>query len=101
MYPHMKEFDSEPWLNDNDDFMNASSGTAMDFGTGKTNYSVHKLVAQYFLPMPTKAFCEIHHKDFNGFNNKADNLMWVSTAEHKEIHRQHEQNENIKKTGDK
>lgn len=27
MYPHMKEFDSEPWLNDNDDFMNASSGT--------------------------------------------------------------------------
>lgn len=73
----------------------------MDFGTGKTNYSVHKLVGQYFLPLPTKAFCEIHHKDFNSLNNKADNLVWVTKEEHKEIHRKHEQNENIKKTGDK
>lgn len=74
---------------------------SMDLGTGKTNYLVHKLVAQYFLPLPTKPFCAIHHKDFNSLNNKADNLLWVTKEEHKEIHREHEQNENIKKTGDK
>lgn len=69
----------------------------MDFGTGKTNYSVHKLVAQYFLPLPTKPFCEIHHKDFNSLNNKADNLVWVTIEEHKKIHREHEQSENKRK----
>ena len=63
---------------------------SIDFGTGKKNYLIHKLVAQYFLSLPTKAFCEIHHKDFNSLNNKADNLVWVTKEEHKAIHKEHD-----------
>ena len=69
----------------------------VDFGTGNANYFVHRLVAEYFLTLPTKPFCEIHHKDFNSLNNKADNLVWLTKEEHKEIHRQHEEFINIKR----
>lgn len=69
------------------------------FGTGTTaNFTVHRLVAEYFVEKPNKPMCNIvHHKDFNSLNNKATNLQWVTKEEHKEIHRTHEQSENIKK----
>lgn len=62
------------------------------FGTGTTaNFTIHRLVAEYFVEKPNKPMCNIvHHKDFNSFNNKADNLMWVTKEEHKAIHNQHD-----------
>ena len=29
---------------------------------------------------------ELHHKDFNKKNNNADNLEWLTIAEHKKKH---------------
>lgn len=57
-----------------------------DFGTGNHSYYVHRLVAEYFLQPPVKPFLEVHHKDFNRSNNKADNLCWLTKVEHTHIH---------------
>lgn len=51
------------------------------------NKRIHRLVAQLFIPNPENK-AEVHHKDRNRHNNNADNLQWVSKAEHDEIHRQ-------------
>lgn len=48
---------------------------------------VHRLVARIFNSNPENKPI-VHHIDCNSFNNKADNLMWVTADEHKEIHRQ-------------
>lgn len=45
-------------------------------GTYK-NYSVHRLVANAFLPNPLN-LPEVNHKDFNKLNNSVDNLEWCS-----------------------
>lgn len=62
------------------------------FNTGATaNFTVHRLVAEYFIEKPHKPMCNVvHHKDFNSLNNKASNLQWVTKEEHKEIHRNHD-----------
>lgn len=62
----------------------------VNFGNGNSNYLIHRLVAEYFLPLPRKPFYEVHHKDFNSLNNKVDNLVYISKEEHKKIHRKHE-----------
>lgn len=62
----------------------------VNFGNGNYNYFVHRLVAEYFLPIPSNSFYDVHHKDFNTINNKVDNLMWVTKDQHKTIHREHE-----------
>lgn len=47
---------------------------------GRKHYRVHRLVAQAFIENPlNKEF--INHKDYNTFNNCADNLEWVSMEE--------------------
>lgn len=61
-----------------------------DFGSGNRNYLIHRLVAEYFLDFPQKPFMEIHHKDFDKRNNRADNLQWVTKEEHTKIHMQHD-----------
>jgi hypothetical protein len=43
----------------------------------KKRYSIHRLVALYFLP-PALATQEVHHLDGNNKNNLATNLEWVS-----------------------
>lgn len=45
------------------------------------NYTVHKLVCTAFwgLPKPNHV---CHHLDGNRFNNRPDNLIWVSREEH-------------------
>ncbi len=54
------------------------------------NKLVHRLVASAFL-LPPKSIDEIiHHKDNNRKNNRADNLEWLSVAEHKKIHNEME-----------
>lgn len=44
------------------------------------NKSVHRLVAEAFLPNPDNLPC-IHHIDGDRLNNKLDNLKWVSEQE--------------------
>lgn len=41
------------------------------------NKSVHRLVAEAFLPNPNN-LPYVHHKDGNRLNNKLDNLEWIS-----------------------
>ncbi len=47
---------------------------------------VHRLVAAIFNRNPQNKPI-VHHIDCNPQNNRADNLMWVTADEHKEIHR--------------
>ena len=46
-----------------------------------------RLIATMFVPNPENKPI-VHHIDGDIKNNKADNLMWVTAEEHKEIHRQ-------------
>lgn len=47
---------------------------------------VHRLVAASFLPIPNNIDMELHHRDCNKWNNKSENLEWLSIAEHKKKH---------------
>lgn len=42
--------------------------------------SVHRIVAQHFVPNPNNLPC-VNHKDGNKHNNNASNLEWVSVRE--------------------
>ncbi len=53
------------------------------------NYLLHRLVAITFDPRQDTENYQVHHKDFNPWNNHADNLKWVTKEEHKRIHDQH------------
>lgn len=49
---------------------------------GKTVFrSIHRLVAKAFIPNPNN-YAEVNHKDYDRYNNRVDNLEWVS---HKSI----------------
>lgn len=50
-----------------------------------TNERLHRLVAEAFIPNPQDK-PQVHHIDGNSFNNRADNLMWVTHEEHLAIH---------------
>lgn len=41
------------------------------------NYTIHKLVAETFIPNPNN-YSEINHKDENVNNNRVDNLEWCT-----------------------
>lgn len=45
-----------------------------------TNYMVHRLVAQAFVPNPNN-LKEVNHIDGNRLNNCADNLEWVTSRQ--------------------
>lgn len=47
--------------------------------------SVHRLVAETFLPNPENKN-EVHHIDDNKLNNHVSNLQWVTKEEHDKIH---------------
>lgn len=49
---------------------------------GKTNHAeyVHRLVAKAFVPNPNH-YTEVNHKDGDTYNNRADNLEWVTHSE--------------------
>lgn len=53
---------------------------------------VHRLVAQAFVPVPEKYHgipideLDVHHANFNHFENRASNLMWLTKAEHQQLH---------------
>ena len=46
---------------------------------------VHRLVAETFFEIPESNYF-VHHKDGNALNNRADNLLWVTFAEHMILH---------------
>ena len=46
----------------------------------KHNASVHRLVAEAFIPNP-KGLLEVNHRDFDKSNNAATNLEWVTRAD--------------------
>jgi hypothetical protein len=80
------------------------TGKLLAEGWGGYKNKPNRLKPQYFLPnkngeyknhktsrLVASVFCqnlnpetknEVHHKDRNNLNNRADNLMWVSRAEH-------------------
>lgn len=46
----------------------------------KKNYRVHRLVAMAYLPNPENK-PEVHHIDDDTFNNRLENLQWVTRWE--------------------
>ena len=45
---------------------------------GKTKcYAVHRLIAMTFIPNPLN-LKQVHHLDHNHYNNRVDNLAWIS-----------------------
>lgn len=57
--------------------------------------SLHRLVAFSFLDVPEQLeLYEVHHKDFNRFNNNASNLQFLTLAEHHKIHNERKKKEN-------
>ena len=48
---------------------------------------LNRLVAMVFLSNPENK-PQVHHIDGNSLNNAAANLMWVTLAEHTQIHRE-------------
>ena len=47
----------------------------------KTCKTIHRLVAERFLPGPTSSDVEVDHIDRNPANNSASNLRWISHME--------------------
>ena len=57
---------------------------------------VHCLVAAAFLPVPDQIEgIQIHHKDFNKLNNRADNLQYLSSQQHTKIHMERRKKESV------
>ena len=51
----------------------------------RTSHLVHRLVANAFIEKPDVTYkLEVNHIDENKYNNKVDNLEWVSSAENKQ-----------------
>lgn len=47
-----------------------------------TNFAVHRIVANAFLPNPN-GYIEVNHKDYDKTNNCLENLEWVSSSTNK------------------
>lgn len=56
---------------------NYRQGYEVFTGIGNTKYSVHRLVAEVYVPNPL-SLKEVNHKDMNKANNHHSNLEWAS-----------------------
>ena len=61
------------------------SVTLYDKDGKKKKLSVHILVAKGFIDNPENK-PKVHHINFDKLNNRAENLMWVTSQEHNDIH---------------
>jgi hypothetical protein len=62
---------------------------------GKSPFErVHRLVALAWLENEYQKGMVVHHKDGNGFNNRVDNLEWLTKEQHKEKHKGQVSDEN-------
>lgn len=78
----------------------------IDIEGSRRSVLVHRLVAAAFLPLPERIDLQLHHKDLNKNNNAADNLEWLTAADHRKKHNERrnldastEPEENIHKAG--
>ena len=58
----------------------------------RTSKLVHRLVAASFLPIPERSDYQLHHINTIKTDNRVDNLIWLSPAEHNLIHKGKETN---------
>lgn len=57
-------------------------------GKGTKENGLHTLVAKYFPEICGEWFdgCQVHHKNFNKLDNRAENLIVLSASEHLKLH---------------
>lgn len=53
----------------------------------RSTKQVSRLVAAAFLLPPNDIDMQLHHKNRNRAGNRKENLVWLTAAEHREIHR--------------
>lgn len=53
------------------------------FSINKLGYSIHRLVASYFLKVPYNSPLQVHHINGIKHDNRLENLMWVNGEEHR------------------
>lgn len=63
---------------------NGYSGVFLQKNKKSTRKSLHRLVAESFIPNPNN-LPQVNHKDGNKLNNRVDNLEWCSQSEN-QIH---------------
>ena len=72
-------------------------GSVAIYANGERNLMyIHRLVAQSFVPIPEQYQglsvdeLDVHHINFNHFDNRASNLQWLTKTEHKQLHSESE-----------
>jgi hypothetical protein len=56
---------------------NGYHSVGLRYGDGRKHYSLHRLVAEAFVPNENPSvFNQVNHRDENKENNRADNLEW-------------------------
>lgn len=53
-----------------------------NIGGHRTNFAVHRIVANAFIPNPNN-YPEVNHKNLNKADNRVENLEWVNSTENK------------------